>query len=208
MQVDFFLQEEKATTDFSDYLFTIWHGANDLLVERDDVEFATSNTIQMIQTQIERLISHGAKHFVVINMPDLGIIPFNIIIRHNAAEQQNQVSLLYNQKLTLMINQLREQYDVDIVMMDVYKALHTIMNEKTYRGHNFRKFKMPCYKGRAGLVHMNDSIDPSSEGSFFETVCRHPEENVFWDWIHPSTAINEVIAEDVFDKLKAHGLAN
>lgn len=205
-QVDAYLENAGDDHNFENHLFTLWHGANDILIDRDNDEAATTSIIQLMRGQIERLIALGGKHFVLINMPDLGIVPINIQIRPDHAAGQTEISQRYNQKLVMMVNEVREEYGVDIVIVDVFTALHTIVEERNYHGRVFKKVNMPCYKGRAGLVHVNDSKTKGPNSSFIEHVCRKPDEYVFWDWIHPSTRINELIAEDAFEQLKNHGL--
>jgi phospholipase/lecithinase/hemolysin len=203
-QVDKFLAEA-SEDDLEAYLFTFWHGANDLLVIRDNLDQITTTIIALLEQQIIRLIDRGAKHFVVINMPDLGAIPYNVQLRPERVPEQRQASLIYNHKLSVMVADLQKRYSVDLAEINAFKSLRMIVDQNVYRGVSFRKTRFPCYKGRAALAHVNNHVENPAL-VLLEHVCSKPDEYAFWDWIHPSTKMNALIAEDAYDKLLSLGL--
>lgn len=205
-QVDSYLAEIRPDEDLSHVLYSFWHGANDLLVNRNDIRQVTTDMVSMIHAQMERLIKHGARHFVVVNMPDLGTVPFNLQIRTTLVSEQSAASSMYNQKLTRMLAQLKELYPVDIAEVDIFTPIQIVSTENTYRGEYFRKSRFPCYKGRAALIHIESNELENPASVLLEHVCRDPDNYVFWDWIHPSTKVQKLVGLDAMSALIAEGL--
>lgn len=62
--------------DKSHTLYIIWLGGNDYLIGKvEDPAKAVSAVIATLDANIENLISKGAKNFLIMNLPDLGMTP-------------------------------------------------------------------------------------------------------------------------------------
>lgn len=109
--------------DRSNVLYTFWIGANDyLFMEQKNPEAEADHVVQGIVNQINNLIHHGARHFIVMNLPDLGKIPNlpNFYIAQKK-EDLHRVTVLHNQKLERAITNIKNNYpNIEIFKIDIY----------------------------------------------------------------------------------------
>lgn len=102
-------------SDRSKTLFIIWIGANDYLhhakshdIPQGHVHDHTTQVIDGIKSNIERLIYYGAKNFIVINLPDLGRTPLGT--EDGFTNELHELTIKHNQKLARMVDALQESY--------------------------------------------------------------------------------------------------
>jgi thermolabile hemolysin len=106
-QIDQFLVASAGTGVDPEALYVIWAGANDfvLMVETGGSPGPTiANGVANLAQAVATLSQAGARHIMVINVPDIGLKPL-AGASGNAAGLSYLVSL-YNQNLDLVLNQL------------------------------------------------------------------------------------------------------
>jgi outer membrane lipase/esterase len=144
-------------------LFVVWGGAIDVLyaASSNDVINAAINQANNIQ----RLIEAGATHFIVPNLPPLGLVP-----RLNGSPATSipatQASALYNDVLAAGLGILRDfnpHRHLNLVQLDVFALFNRIV----------------AAPARYSLV----DISTSSQG--IPTI--DPDTYLFWDDLHPTT---------------------
>ena len=72
-QIDEYLHTKGPAS--GDKLYIVWIGGNDLLKRAGDPRVAIEKAVTNIAYGIERLIGAGAKHLLVMNLPNLGLTP-------------------------------------------------------------------------------------------------------------------------------------
>jgi phospholipase/lecithinase/hemolysin len=151
-------------------LFVVWRGANDLLnaTSTDDVIDAGLNQTLNIQ----RLIDAEATHFIVPNLPPLGLVP-----RLNGSSATSvpatQAAELYNEVLAGGVAFLRgfdRRRHIEVAQLDVFALFDRIVADPA----------------KYSLVNVTDS----SQGMAVD-----PDTYLFWDGLHPSTRGHNILAE-------------
>lgn len=141
-------------------LFMIWIGGNDFLSKTenatsfhnfiehpDSVEYyenVSNRTVNNIIEQIKKLNDAGAYHFVVFNMPNMGIAPFiannndydftkgtlgsKTELSHKMTSIMQHYNAVLKSKIDLLNAERRNKLNVDVI--DVYSALEMLMQNK------------------------------------------------------------------------------
>jgi phospholipase/lecithinase/hemolysin len=179
-QVEFFvtdhLQADKAAD--SEALYILWGGSNDYFSPNADPE----ETIDNIEAEIESLYDVGGRNFLVVNLPNLGIIP----------EANNPELPASPEELTALVNTHNSLLDstVDELEDTLTGANLTILDINSLFGEvieNPEEF---------GFTNITEPfLDPIT---LTPTAGADPDEYLFFDTIHPTEAGHNL----VFDSAK------
>tara|TARA_R110002126_G_scaffold97190_8_gene226736 strand:+ start:10109 stop:11101 length:993 start_codon:yes stop_codon:yes gene_type:complete len=178
-QYDQYLENLGADPFDSEALYIAWAGGNDMrgLVRTADPFAAIASAISVFQGLLSDMIFRGATTLLVPNLPDLGSIP-EFRTTANAANA-NLVSVTWNQLLEQMLIDLARQSSAQIYMLDVFGTFTDILNDPQSEG--FTNTTGQCRSLFLG---------------FFERSCSQPNQFVFWDNIHPTTAAHAVLGRE------------
>ena len=156
-----------AHTPTANELFTIWAGANNLLIGNQTNPMVPA---QDIAKEITTLANAGAKQFLIPNLPLLGEIPASSSLP--AAQQQalNAWSIGFNQTLQAEAAALQTSLGVQIHVVDVQGLLQKVLSNPAAFG----------FTNATG-----SAINSSLNGNGY----------VFWDTEHPTTAADALIAK-------------
>ena len=178
-QVQSFTQTHQKTN--SDALYVLWAGANDYLQGISSATIPVKN----VTTAINSLTDVGAKKILVANLPDLGQLPGT----RNSANSVNLSALTqaHNQGLRRSLKVLSQQHsDLEIVQLDANTLYRdAIANPAAF---NFTNVTTPCLSG--------------------SNICSKPDQFLFWDGIHPTTAAHHLIGETAFSTIQKAGMIN
>lgn len=171
-----------ASTANPDALYIIWAGANDYLPTDADVNLfrpltETTTSVNNVSSAVNTLVGLGAKNLLVANLPDLGITPRSL----NTSDPSfySDLSESHNQGLETTINnlQLTLGNDVNLTLLDTYSLINNVVTNPSDFG--FTNVTQGCL-----LVG-----------------CNNPNEYLFWDDIHPTTALHNFIADFALETL-------
>uniref|UniRef100_B8HNX9 Phosphatidylcholine--sterol O-acyltransferase n=1 Tax=Cyanothece sp. (strain PCC 7425 / ATCC 29141) TaxID=395961 RepID=B8HNX9_CYAP4 len=178
-QVQSFSQNHSHTP--ADALYVLWAGANDYLQGTTNPAVPVANTTQAI----ESLVRIGATKILIANLPDLGELPAT---RNSTnSSQLSTLTQAHNSGLRRSLKVLNQQYpDLHIVTLDANVLYHQAINEPAKFG--FTQVKTAC------LTAANP--------------CRNPDQFLFWDSIHPTTAGHRILANNSATALKSQLLRN
>ncbi len=158
-----------SNTPVSTQLFTIWGGANDFLNGGvTNPALPVANLISEITT----LANAGAKQFIVPNLPLLGELPATSGLATSGA--LNYLTIQFDSMLHSQLDQLQGQLGITIHQIDVESVFQNIMADPSSYG--LTDVTTPAY------------MDPSYNG----------QGNLFWDTVHPTTEIQQLIGEVAF----------
>ena len=178
-QVQSFIQSHPKVN--SDALYVLWAGANDYLQGASNATIPVQNVSQAIAS----LADVGAKKILVENLPDLGQLPATRTSGNSAS--LSALTGTHNQGLRRSLKVLTQKHsDLEIATLDadtLYREARS--NPKTF-----------------GL---SNTIAACFSGS---RACGNPDEFLFWDGIHPTTAAHRILGETAFKAMIDAGMVN
>lgn len=167
-----------------DALYVIWGGANDFLGATNlgtpsVAEAVIGGAIGNLTQSIGLLYAHGARHFLVPNLPDLGLIPLN---RGPQAAGASYLSTTFNQAYAGALLELGQQLTrADIHAVDVATLLQNVAaNPDTYQ---FKNVTDECVADPT-YVCVLSSFNGGSAAGF-----------LFWDEVHPTASAHALLAK-------------
>lgn len=159
-------------------LYVVWAGANDYLgAGATDPSVPVGNLASSITT----LAEYGAENFLVVNLPDLGKLPAT-----NSSDFSSSLSALtaaHNTGLDTALNSLSLGYDINIYDVDV----SSLFAEAIATPASF------------GFTNVTDACLNLTAVS----ICSNPNEYLFWDDLHPTTAAHELIGDLATERLNS-----
>lgn len=137
-------------TDRSSTLFVIWIGANDYLPGIKNIDQLTDSVTSSIKATIEDLIYHGATHFLIINLPDLSLLPSGKASGYG--ETLKAATIVHNLKLDGVVTSVQTEYkNINIHLYQVNQFFDKVLenpdvyNEK-YHTH-ITNVSESCWSG-------------------------------------------------------------
>lgn len=223
LQVSMYLVGARADTHKDNHLYIIWAGGNDYVNGRYDYEFATSNVVSSIKEQLSTLIYYGAKNIIVVNLPDLGRIPYVTKEGPVFAKAISKLAALHNQKLEKMVSEMKSKYSK---VKLVYFAADTFFKDVSIHPEKYgiKNVDQPCYAGSIFFLHSlqgNTGLDALKEKANIDVLnspalktayivgmssargyssCPNPDEYVFWDGMHPTRMLHSIFSVLALDK--------
>ncbi len=162
-------------TDPAGSLFVVWGGPNDFFINASPTTAA--NAVSNIATAVMTLYGNGARRFLVPNMPDLALTPYGLGLPPPQADGLRALTMGFNAGLQSALNGLSLLPGIDITPFDTFGLLTAINANPAAYG--FTNAGDPCLIG--------------SLGGGIVSQCANPDEYVFWDSVHPTTAAHRVV---------------
>ncbi len=227
-QVNMYLVAAATDYDIGKHLFFIWTGGNDYITPRDDVDYATSSTVSSIKKNIEWLVWYGARHVVVMSIPDVSQTPKVIMNGAEAVENARQLVESHNAKLKKMVEELKAEYPVsqypgiDFIYADMTTPMQDAIIHPDQYG--LKNTSNPCYDGS---IYFGNPIDekeiaaakqanidimksPALKLAYINgrtasilknQFCAEPDDYLFWDALHPTKKVHGFMATMVWSIL-------
>ena len=175
-----------------DALYVVFIGGNDIrdaiVALATDASGAASIAIieaavSAIYDNISALIASGATDFLIVNGPDLSLVPAVALQGENAQYFARLLSNEFNAGLTVILDILSQDPAVSVRTVDIFALFNDVVAEPQLYG--FEIVGQSCIK--PGIVG--------------KAVCFKPDTYLFWDGIHPTRAGHKVIADTALDVL-------
>ena len=163
----------------ADALYLIGAGANDYLGGgSQDPTIPVTNLTKAVAS----LAAIGAENILVINLPSLGTLPL-ASGEPTVAATLNLLSSFHNSGLATSLDNLNNLLapPVEVTLFD----LNSLLNQALSPNNSF------------GFTNTTDSCLNLSTG----IRCDNPDEYIFWDDLHVTTAAHKVIGDEVFATL-------
>ena len=173
-------------------LFTLWIGSNDLLdiLSANLSTTATTTAVNQVlaneMTFFNGLRKVGAKHFVVLTVPYLGLTPE--VSSHGAAATTAGTALAkrFNTALIAKLKTAATTYNLDVKIVDTLPLIDAaVAHPATY---GFTNVNTPCWSG---------NLTSASSGKVCASSVAGQNKYLFWDQLHPTTAGHAQIAKNV-----------
>ncbi len=180
-----------------DTLYVVFGGANDA---RDTSIDLVSTAAELVSI-VDDLIQAGATNIVVPSIPDLAKTPEVTEYNQGAGAASTARSLLYNDTVDAGLSQLSAS--ANIIRFDVFGLMNELIEEVTSNGSSrgFTNVIDDCWEGGPATATSGLGLGDG----FFTTYpqCSNPDEYLFWDILHPTTAAHELFAGELYQQLTA-----
>ncbi|MEM6351786.1 MAG: SGNH/GDSL hydrolase family protein [Cyanobacteria bacterium P01_D01_bin.14] len=175
-------------------LYAVWAGANDYTDFFFDptsagglspAELPAAVTDNVVGSVVE-LAQLGAKYILVPNLPSLGLLPFADFLNPLDPQQDipallSQLSAAHNQLLAAKLAAVEAQFDgLNVIELDIESLFASAIANPADFG--FTNVDTPC------LINFQPGFQ-------FDGVCDNPDEFLFWDDVHPTSAAHAKVAE-------------
>jgi phospholipase/lecithinase/hemolysin len=166
-----------------DALFVVFAGANDLIGGQTNM----SIPVNRLATDIGRLITAGARSLLVPNLPPLGYTPrYNddaaTLATYNARTEQ------FNAALATMLDGLEAGNPaITVYRFDLAALFSEALADPAEFG--LTNVTAPAAPG----------LQPGATSYDTNQIAANPNEYLFWDDLHPTTAVHAVFAERVLE---------
>lgn len=181
-------------------LYVVWVGANNMADAFTAVAMGASTSVvgsqiatsmSAIGSAIGGLASKGAQHFLVLNLPDMSLIP---AIRYAGnpllSGLAQTASIGFNNALSGMLGGVPFS-GLDITLFDAFSAQTEVTNNPAAFG--FTDVSHACYTG--------DPDGSPRPGWGPVTECANPNDYMYFDYMHPTSALQNVLALKAYDAL-------
>lgn len=180
------LRQNNAKAD-SEALYVVWGGANDYL--NAGITDPTV-TVGNLAKAITSLTTLGAQNIAVFNLGDLGELP--VARDPLVSTQLNQLTTFHNAGLADTVKSLNAAFSADIISVDINRLFdNAIANPPSLDLSNVTD---AC---------LNLETDPDSGAIVGANICDNPNEYLFWDGVHPTTATHQRIAQFAQEAIEA-----
>lgn len=126
---------------------------------------------------------NGARHFLVVNAPNLGLTPAIQGLGSQAAFIANIISGSYNDGLDIGVGAVTSLPGISTNYLDLFSLLTSIVEDP--RSFGIKNAQSPCL-----------TYTPAADGSLKAySYCRKPNKYLFWDGIHPTAKIHKIVGE-------------
>ena len=161
-------------------LYTIWIGSNDLadiLATFPSTATATAEAgavVANVDSAIDTLAGKGAKNFLIVTAPDLGLIPGTIAEGPAAQLAASALSAGFDQALA---NSLPYTTAPKVSVLNTYSLLDGVIADAAAYG--FTNVTSPCVTGANSLYQ---------GGTACASTLAAQDQYLFWDKMHPTAA--------------------
>lgn len=180
-------------------LYTVWAGADDALAlfsslsptsTLSQIETSAAQTIDTSTTNVtdavSTLESHGARHILVLNMPNLGRTPRALsedTVLPYASSLATTYSEDFNQALGGKLASLQSStgFDASIIQFDVFGAMNQVFDNAASYG--FSNLTQGCLNTTTLSLC---STDPAVQNTY-----------AFWDDVHPTAHLHQILANEI-----------
>jgi phospholipase/lecithinase/hemolysin len=179
-------------------LYAVVTGANDYRDDETNVPMKPEDVVKNISDSIVSLYQLGARNVIVLNLPDLGLLPAN---RDNPGPA-TQLSQFHNGLLAFAMNDLSAQLpDLHLIQIDlnaVFALLPASMDRQTPALDVL--IQTPLQPPFPPLPMSSCLfVNPAScqDVPTFDTGLQF----LFWDVVHPTTAVHKILSDFIYNAL-------
>lgn len=182
----------------ADALYVIFIGGNDIRATYDASDEATaaaiiSSAVASVQNAMQSLTLAGAQHFLLINAPNVSLIPEAQIIATlsndpDLIKRTRKNSKLYSILLHDMVEQFETVFQLDIDEFDLFKFFTKLI--KKGEDYGFTNTTDACFDTQLLSFH------PDCNNGL------NADQFIFFDEIHPTTRAHQFIGEAMVEALQ------
>ncbi len=176
-------------------LYVLFIGGNDIRTALgiDDYQQATlhvKEAADQVINALQQLSLSGARHFLVVNAPDIGDIPETRLVSEGHQPfiaRASQLSQTYRIALKNSLKILDDKLGVEIELFDLMKFFSKLTRQAADYG--FVYTTEPCFNTMTGAFH--DDCPYGMNADAF----------LYFDEIHPTQRLHRIIGQAFYDSL-------
>jgi len=178
-------------------LYVMFIGGNDIRQARDTADWTAAAQLleeasSTIATQIQVLADSGAKHWLVVNAPDIGRIPETRLIAEATGQaglpaRATALSVLFNDSLKRRVKLVKEEADIELERFDLYKLFGRIIDKGDKLG--FTNTTDACFSSELGQFNPDCNF-----GYNFGQY-------IYFDEIHPTARVHAMVGAAMYRKV-------
>lgn len=185
-----------------DTLFVVWIGANNYLGVPSEIEQTLTDVNTGISHGLQTLVEKGAKHILVLNLPDLGKTP--AAMEFGSIDTLTYFSTQHNDALLKTVDDFKQTYpDVDWIYFDMHHAFSDVLEHA--EDYGITNVTGTCSNSiadelsRTSVLKMVANVKPglSVDGC---------DGYLFFDLVHPTAHAHRILAEKARIMLDAAGV--
>jgi len=175
----------------SDALYVVFIGGNDvrsalIVADNKEAKAIVKTAAKEVKSAIENLSLIGAKSFLVVNAPNIGIIPETQLIAAATAnpdliDRGRMLSKKYRKALHKAVESLEEHNDIEIAEFDLFRLFNRLV--KNADKHGFTNTTDACFSSVTFSFHPDCNF-----GLNFDQF-------IFFDEIHPTARVHAMVGE-------------
>lgn len=180
----------------ADALYVVFVGGNDVRRARSERDVVAANDIidgaaSEVGDNVELLIRAGARSLLVMNSPDVGLLPETRTLAQERSDpflpqRATQLSERYAAQLHRVLQRLQRQHaDVWLQEVDVYTTSRLIAQQPARFGID--NIVDACFSTET-LMFLSGCVAGANFGRYY-----------FFDEIHPTAAVHRLIGEGIYE---------
>ncbi len=174
-------------------LFIVWIGANNYLGMPEDTQQAIADVNAGIKNGLEKLVNKGAKHIMLLGLPDLGMTP--AAIEMDLVDSLSALSLGHNTYLQNNLKELQDRYpSVQWLYFDINNMMHEVIDNPDKYG--FTNTTESCYQTDMAPGSNQATLKMVSKVQVLKETSAACEGYLFFDLVHPSTKAHQIMADN------------
>jgi phospholipase/lecithinase/hemolysin len=190
-------------------LFVIWIGANNYLMTPPDVDGTLANVSKGIKSGIQSLIKAGAKHIMLVNLPDLGVAPFPKELYSEEEipairEKLSSYCRRHNELLLETVTELKQSHpEIQWLHFDAGSKFKEFLDSP--ENYGISNTQDACYLSKADKITKNSMVNIAAKVKL-KSEPGSCEGYFFFDGVHPTGSAHKIIAEHAKAYLDAEGV--
>lgn len=173
-------------------LYAITTGPNDYRADPFNVPMDPTLVVRNIEDSIAALYRLGARHVMVLDLPDLGLIPAN-----GGDPNATLISIIHNDLLAGAVARLRARYpDLHVVPVTLNPLFLDLLSQLEGQLPALEAV-MPLYPGMSACLFLDPTTCQDVPNSAFNVNLGF----LFWDVVHPTTEAHRYLGEYMLDVL-------
>ncbi|XP_038690134.1 GDSL esterase/lipase At5g45950 [Tripterygium wilfordii] len=185
-------------------IFILSMGTNDFLqnyyletirAKQYNVEEYQNYLVSRMYEDIKEMHRLGARRLVVVGVPPLGCLPLmkTLMDQTTCVESYNKVAFSFNSKIQEKLHIVRRVLGIRNGYLDIYTMIADAVNNPKKYGFT------ETTKGCCGSGILEYGL--SCKGM---TTCADPSKYVFWDAVHPTQRMYQIIADEGLQALNRY----
>lgn len=177
--------------DSNTTLFTVWSGANDFIsgaaygMNSAAWDRLVAQAESNISFALHTLYTNGARHFVVVNLPDLSKTPAALGLSGVFQKFVRNKIVLFNTRLAAVLEAFRKSKpQVQLTSVDAFALLDLVVADPSAYGFS-----------NVTSNALAEFVNPAFDGPAADFL--------FWDQIHPTTKAHELFSQWATNALAA-----
>ena len=211
-QIDSYLNQHDGDAD-PEKVYILWGGANNLFIQIQKIPTPSAAEIAKAMAQaagdiaydVAYLAAHGAKKFVVLFLPNIGLTPLAISLNQQAALEKATVA--YNAALNNLLGTLQQtEPTIKILPIDVFNLMNDMVANfgMSALGENYQFDDVTS----PACIQQSSTGNPLQALLSSALLCIPQSDNkkhIFEDSVHPTALTHEVIARKIAKAMEVFG---